>query len=132
MSTFAKQIVARLSEFEERRRAGQGRFITRDEIEKYNVVGTRDLLAMVPFVAVTSGRPFESLAINMRAGCSYQFFVDGVKMHYPTILESDLPPATEIAGVEIYSNSAFVPAQYKTLDAGGFCGVILVWTRAGS
>ena len=122
----ATRSVARLAEFEERRRFGQGRFLTQDDIEKYNVVGARDLLQTIPFVSV------ESTAVNMRAGCAFQFFLDGVKMHYPTKIESELPSPKEIAGIEVYSNSAFVPLQYRTFDAGGFCGVILVWTRAGT
>ena len=122
----ATRVVARLAEFEERRHFGQGRFMTQEDIEKFNLVATRDLLQTLPFVAV------ETTAVNMRAGCAFQFFVDGLKMHYPTRVESELPSPKEIAGIEVYANSAFVPLRYKTFNAGGVCGIILIWTRAGS
>ena len=51
----------------------------------------------------------------------------------------DLPSPKELAGIEVYANTATVPLQYKTFggDAmghkygGAFCGVILLWTRSG-
>lgn len=123
----ATRLVGRLAEFEERRRFGQGRFMTQADIEKSNAVDMSDLLARFPFVSS------ESTAVNMRAGCPYQFYVDGVKLRYPTAsVNLELPAPKEVAGIEVYSNSAFVPLQYKATSGAGFCGVILVWTNWGT
>ena len=104
----------RMAEFEERRRRGEGEFMTQAEIEKLNEPRTSDLL----------GR----FTPNRRAGCQRQFFVDGIaiRMRAPDV---DLPNPKEIAGIEVYTNSATIPLQYKTMRAGGVCGVVLVWTR---
>jgi len=103
----------RMAEFEERRKRGEGQFMTQAEIEKVNEPHTSDLLGRFT---------------NRRARCVPQFFVDGVaiRMRDP---DADLPTPKEIAGIEVYTNSATIPLQYKTMRAGGFCGVVLVWTR---
>src|SRR5262249_17885675 len=116
----AKRVVARLAEFEERRRFGQGQVMTQDQIEKLNFVATRDLLQTFSQVDV------ESTAVNRRLRpsmtCPFQFFIDGIKVNYPTRVDHELPSPKELAGIEVYANSAFVPLQYKTTSGGGFCG----------
>ena len=75
-------------------------------------------------------------AVNRRLersmSCPYQVFVDGVKLPFPAKLDSDLPSPKEIFGIEVYSSAGTIPLQYKTTSGGGFCGVILVWTRSGA
>jgi hypothetical protein len=63
--------------------------------------------------------------------CPYEFFLDGVKLPDKGSVNKLVVPR-EIAGMEIYSGPATIPVQYKSTTGGGFCGVILLWTRIGS
>ena len=119
----------RMAEFEERRKYGLGQFMNEAEIEKRNSVLVGDLLRS--FLGVTIGR----YALNPRASypgreCPYQFFIDGVKIPTPG-LANDLPTPKQLAGIEVFASIASVPLQYQTFSGGGFCGVILLWTRGG-
>ena len=82
------------------------------------------------------------MAVNRRTlpamTCPFQFFIDGILIPPPRWVDHELPSPKEIAGIEVYANSATVPLQYKTFGGnaafnygGGFCGVILLWTRGG-
>lgn len=132
----AASMPTRLAEFEARRKAGDGQFMNQADIEKLNLVAAPDLLQHFMSVSVGTG-----VAINRRTlptkVCPFQFFIDGVAVPTPR-LDTDLPSPKELAGIEVYANSAAVPLQYKTFGGGarnryggGFCGVILLWTRSG-
>jgi hypothetical protein len=129
---------AQLSEFEQHRKLGQGQFMTRAQIEKLNFVDATNLLRSFQSVSVT-GRG----ALNRRmSNCPFQFFIEGVRVSTP-VRDSmsdrlDLPSVGDIEGIEVYTNTATVPLQYKTFGGdsrsgfgGGFCGVILIWLRHG-
>ncbi len=129
-----RSMPARLAEFEERRRHTHGQFMTQNEIEALNPVGMVDVFRSFRYLSI-SGEHVESL----RARCPMTFFVDGVRIPSPDV-ERDLPSPKDIAGIEVYINSADIPLQYKSFgtDVGlaasrsaGFCGVVLLWTRAG-
>ena len=118
----------RMAEFEDRRKFGLGQFMTEAEIEKRNSVYVSDLLRTFLAVNIAGGR-----AINPRASypgrvCPFQFFIDGVKIPTPG-LDTELPSPNELAGIEVFASIASVPLQYKTFSGGGFCGVILLWTK---
>ena len=77
---------------------------------------------------------------SLRAGCPMTFYVDGVHIPSPD-LDRDLPSPHEIAGIEVYIDSGDIPPQYKSFGrdlgvprsrSGGFCGVVLLWTRSGT
>ena len=46
--------------------------------------------------------------------------------------ERVLPGPKEIAGIEVFLSPGTIPLQYRTISGGGFCGVVLVWTKDGS
>lgn len=129
----AAAAVGPLSEFESRRALGMGQFMTQSQIENLNVVGTSDLLRTFHSVAV-----FPRFVLNSRLmpalKCPMQFFVDGVAISVNDV-GSDLPPPHELAGIEVHANTATVPLQYASLGGGtvgrggGFCGVVLLWTK---
>jgi hypothetical protein len=58
-------------------------------------------------------------------------YIDGVQLPAEPNIDNIVMPK-ELAGIEIYSGPATIPLQYKSTSAGGFCGVILLWTRIGS
>jgi len=132
MIVTAKAVTQRLSEFEDRRRAGVGYFITGDEIERRNAVYVADIIRTVPSVAIDERQEmFKQVAISTRDGCRFNVYVDGMPLHGErggTNL-MNLPPPKEFAGIEIYSGPATIPLQYK-LSVGN-CGVILFWTKRG-
>lgn len=132
----ASHAPTRMAEFEHRRKLGEGQFMTQTEIEKRNEPLTSDLLRTFMSVAV-AGTAFNRRMLPTRS-CPFQFFVDGVAIPTPKI-DVELPSPKELAGIEVYANSATIPLQYKTFggnsgfnSGGGFCGVILIWTRIGS
>ena len=121
----------RMSEFEERRKAGFGHFLTQVDIERRHAVFVKDLLRPVLSVRVVGGRGvrrFEDYAYSVRSGCAFTVFVDDVQLPKPTDL-NQLPPPRDLAGIEIYSGPATIPVQYNS--QGAWCGVILVWTKSG-
>jgi hypothetical protein len=126
MIVTAKSVTKRLSEFEGRRRAGVGYFITGDEIERRNSVYIADVIRMVPSVAIDERHMFQQVAISTRDGCRFNIYVDGMPMERGTNL-MNLPSPKDFAGIEIYSGPATIPVQYKPMV--GNCGVILFWTK---
>jgi hypothetical protein len=128
-----KPYTTRMAEFEERRKVGFGQFMTQEQIEKRNTVYAKELLRTFMSVEIRG-----EWAVNRRMGiptpitktCPFQFFIDGVAIPTPK-LDAELPSPKEIAGIEVHASSATVPLQYKTASGGGFCGVILLWTRGG-
>jgi hypothetical protein len=65
--------------------------------------------------------------------CPFRVFVDGSPVVVRS-LDTDLPAPGQLAGIEVYTNSATVPIQYATFGgnmpgdpSGGVCGVLLLW-----
>jgi hypothetical protein len=133
----AKRYSMRMAEFEEHRKLGFGQFMAQAEIEKRNTVYVGDLVRT--FLGVDVGETiFGQIATSHRFGgtfeqgiCPFQVFLDGMPLSAPVNLK-DLPSPKDLAGIELYSGAATTPLQYKTTSGGGFCGVILVWTKDGS
>lgn len=132
----------KMLEFEERRRQGQGFYLTQEQIERRNLPVSADYLRLAPSIALAPSHNAsgisELVAISKREGgsffgdgagaCAMQVVIDGVPMPPRFPLEL-LPNPREIAGIEVYSGPATVPAQFSGLDRR--CGMILVWTRDG-
>jgi hypothetical protein len=124
---------ATLLDFEQRRRMGQGTFLTQAEIDRRNTVFTTELLRGIPSIALLpshrGGMTSYEVVSTRLGGCRAELFVDGVRLP-PQTNTDDLPPPREIAGIEVYAGPGTVPPQY----AGGrtTCGVVLIWTRHGS
>jgi hypothetical protein len=126
-----KRYSMRMAEFEGRRKAGFGQFMTQAEIEKRNSVSTSDLIRTFTSVnVVLSTFPPGHYAMSIRGGCPFQLYLDGVAVPTPNL--DDLPTPKSYAGIEVYAGPAQIPLQYKTTGGGGFCGVILIWTKDGS
>ena len=123
VKVIATQRSLRFAEFEERRAAGVGVFMTEAEIEKRNSVSLSDLLhLMVPLKTRFGGAT---------RACQEQYYLDGIAISPPRAgaIASDLPSPKDIAGIEYYSGPAQMPLQYKSLLGSGFCGVVLLWTK---
>jgi hypothetical protein len=115
----------RLAQFyEHRKQYAFGRFMDREEIEKSNVRLASDLFRAVPGASLRASRRYGN-TIRLR-GCQPIVWIDKVPIRDVELDEVAVPE--EIAGLEIYTSSMTVPAQY--MDRGGrSCGAIVVWTR---
>lgn len=123
-----------LAEFEERRARGIGQFMTEADIQKLNFVGTSDLLRTFTGVAIGKSAVLNTRGFGLRR-CPYRLFIDGVPIA-ALDLDADLPPPSQLAGIEVHTNSATIPIQYATFGgsigspgSGAVCGVILFWTK---
>ena len=136
-----QQLTPAMQEFESRRKLGFGQFMTQAEIERRNVEGLQDLLAMFKGVKMLPNEWPMSRRMDAIRTCPYEVYIDGVKLPGPaggnrvgagsSSIDNIVFPK-ELAGIEVYNGPAETPLQYKATSGGGFCGVILLWTRIGS
>jgi len=104
----------------------QGRFITRELIERRNPQVVTDLLYNQPGLRVEyDGVGRRRVTVNRNAGCTPMLYLDGVLGDNSSF---DIVRPETIEGIEIYIG-AMIPIQYKAMTD---CGVILIWTRRGS
>jgi hypothetical protein len=117
----ARRVAAgrRYNEFDERSRAGQGRYVTEQEVERRHPFVASDLLRTTPGVMVSVGKDNEHV-VSMRR-CVPAVYLDGMESALPL----DEIPTSWIHGIEVYQVSE-IPSQYR---GRGLCGLILVWTK---
>lgn len=137
-----------LRDFEDRRKAGFGRFIDSVELRKHadNRPLAFYLASHFPGLRVTpkkgigeptylsgnrsqcSGKAFSCSGLN---ACPISLYVDGVPVFIPGLTPG--PPdlddyqATDYAAVEWYPGGATVPEQFNV--TGSKCGVMLLWRK---
>ena len=118
---------ARLRGFHERRAAGFGRFITREDIERRDPRDSWELLRGIPGVRLVGKRV--QMTTGQTRGCVVQYFVDGLHIVVPPpdLLIQFLP--RDLEGIEVYRGPAETPLAFSR--GGAECGVIAVWTRVG-
>jgi len=115
-----------LREFEERRLAGFGYALRRDEVQKRGTI----LSVMQSVPAVTVQGTMSTFAVLMRAGsisrgyCVADLRIDGVLSTWDQL--SSYRPQ-DLVAVEVYPRAAIVPARYQSISSG--CGMVLVWTK---
>ena len=120
----------RMLGFFERKRAGLGGFIEREEIEKRDPRFLSDLFRMRPGFRVVYGAGGAVLVSRRtstfsNANCRPLIYLDGLPMVRGAI--DDLIHPSLVEAIEIYSGISQLPAQYSGAESG--CGVVLVWTR---
>jgi hypothetical protein len=122
-------------DFEMRRKRGLGEFMSREQLDKKSATPMSIVMYSFNSIRVVDGRGgMESYAVAKRgptsiltSPCVYAtILLDGIPLPDKTNL-SDLPPARELAGIEVYGGAAASPAQYSIYDKG--CGLILLWRR---
>jgi len=110
--------------FERRRVAGEGQFVTRDEIELRRAPSLGDLLRTLNGLQMFCNRRGCSIQMT-RTRCRPEYFLDGFPADRTTV---ERMPVTDIFGVEVF-NFFQVPVEFQRADLN--CGVIAVWTRRG-
>lgn len=141
-----RQYSDRFREFDERKRLGMGQYVTDADIERRHPFLTTDVLRQMSGFAVVTGRDGVQTLTANRGVITYrglfevtsasgargrpaltgpggracpQLYVDGL----PSTTDLDEIPPTAIYGIEVYREGQ-EPPKY-----GGFCGVILIWTK---
>lgn len=122
-----------LREFEERRRMGQGKFVSETEFRRAGSRLLSDVLRKVPGMAVVPARGSAYYAVaTRRSACPLTVYLDGLPL-YDRVLSRGIPPpdlnqfqAASFAGAEYYAATAAAPVQFR--DRSG-CGLLLLWTR---
>jgi hypothetical protein len=117
----------RLKEFydHKNKRNNFGRYFDRAEIRKQNPSYASELLRSVPGTQVQASSLGGNL-IRMR-GCRPLVWVDGQRSPGAELDEVTRP--ADIAGLEVYSSNAGIPAEYMDRNNGA-CGIIVVWTKS--
>lgn len=117
----------RLREFAEHKRHPNnfGRYFDRGDIRKQNPSFASELFRTVPGVQIQVSS-FGGNIVRVR-GCQPMVWVDGQRLPGAELDEVARP--SEIAGIEIYSSNAGIPAEYMDRNNRA-CGIIVVWTKS--
>jgi hypothetical protein len=143
VTTGAARATGAFADFELRRRAGLGHFITQEEIEKRLAFDLYGYLERVPgltynIAGAPNGQAVRRILMHGGAGlgtgfCTPNFFLDG--MYYP--LDEGNEPLFSLTlfaqpaylkGIEVYESSGTIPAQFDRSSSTG-CGSVVIWTK---
>jgi|SRR5579862_4829418 len=115
---------------ERQRRAANGRFVFREDIEAMHVTLSSDVLRRVLGVSVLvggTGRAQLRLRDNV---CPPLFWLDGIPLVGAPYDVDQLPPSA-IEAIEVYPSSGTVPVEFRGPMRAQGCGTIVLWTREG-
>ena len=138
-----------MTEFEQRRASGFGKFLTARDFEGRANATLADVLGTSVPGLIVERLPSGAAVVASRRStqssfrqsvtpgvdpnkCYLQVFVDGTRVWRPGFDQLNTPPnmnefrSTDIAGVEIYRGAAETPTQFSGPYAN--CGTIVIWT----
>jgi hypothetical protein len=134
-----------LEGFYRRLARGQGRFVTREEIETRHPSRVTDMLRNLPNLNANAPRGGVGGSTMSRGSsgdrCTVVFFVDGMMVSQPSTMGGnwrggardqaidDYVHPSEVEGIEIYRGESDTPAEFTTRWVG--CGTVVIWTRRG-
>lgn len=119
--------------FESRKRAGQGHYIDRDQIERRHAVLPSDLLRMLPRVEVaSSGTGWFGKVVAFRnpfgrGYCRPDLWLDGVLFKSGDMEIDEIVNPDHVEAIEVYTKPGLAPVQFTNNMSG--CGSIVVWLR---
>lgn len=115
----------RLQEFIEHRKASKfGHFFDQNQIRVKNPRYLSELFRTIPGARLAPS-PSGGSKLLLR-GCKPKIWLDGVLAQDAEI--DELIGPSEIAGIEIYTSMAGVPAQYMDRENRA-CGAVIIWSR---
>jgi len=121
-----------LRDFYNRKDAGHGHFITRQDIEKRNPSFMSDMMRLIPGTQLVRQPVGSAQTLRFARSslpgrdCPPQYFIDGVMARGFNI--DDIPPM-DVEGVEVYSGVSQIPPQFKNSFSTAMCGVVVIWSR---
>lgn len=127
--------------FYERKEAGFGHFVEREELR--HLIGSHVTDAFLSVPGMTVHEPLPSLIgpgalihpqLLVRRGgrsCSPTLYVDGAEVHRGGVNSGALRPddflhPEDLEAIEVYAGAAATPLQYQSRSP---CGLVLIWTR---
>ncbi len=124
-----------LQEFEARRRSGQGRYFTADDIAKAHAVELTDVIRGVSTLNVMPRGARGNVLVGRR-NCIPTVWLDGNVIRGGAYNIDDLISAQAVAAIEVYGGGAALPAQFNPTGTGGSlaagspvtCGAVVIWT----
>jgi hypothetical protein len=112
-------------DFERRRAARRGQFLTREEMRHHGLATLADLLRTLNGLRLVCGRSGCSIRMTRWTGCQPLYFQDGV----PVSAElAERVAVVDLYAVEVYQLSQ-VPTEFQRGNLK--CGVVAFWTRRG-
>lgn len=126
--TVERERRGKLSGFENRRRTGQGHYLSPEEISERNPQNSSDLLRNVPGVQVGAYSMGQAPVRITRGSrdCEPSYYLDGMPVHGFHI---DQLNRDDIMAIEVYRGPSETPPQFAQRARG--CGVLVVWTQEG-
>lgn len=134
-------IVPAMAGFMERRARGNGKFFTREEIDRMQARLFTDVLRRVPGMQmqlVTGGNNNNYTVRTSRnqegvsggRQCPVMFYMNGMPfpMTSDGVINSFIGPE-EVEAVEVYTGTSQIPPQFNSTNAR--CGVVVIWTLNG-
>ena len=122
---------------ERRWRTGLGKFIDGATVRERTATRTTDALRRVAGVTVRQEPGADGQQIIMRSNtgveCLAILFVDGIPIDVAgsgEITIDQLARPDMVAAIEVYSRPSMAPAEYLTMARD--CGVVALWTKAGT
>lgn len=125
-----------LDGYHARLRSGEGRFFTRETVDRLRPAYLSELIATAPGIEVERAEEEDRvLHARLPAGrCILPVYVDGELVNGrggdgalgPAPLDA-MVLAPDVQGIEVYADPERVPAAFR--EAGGGCGAAAVWTR---
>lgn len=125
-----RAVPRRLAGFYQRRAAGFGDFVTREEFQRWNPRQLTDIMRRLPAVGLAPVDQGWRVVSRRDPRCSPVIFVDGA--YVGTGMEFNLDAfltVHTIEAVEAYAGAAAVPPELH--HPGATCGAVAIWTRAG-
>ena len=129
-------VPTKFAEFERRRKAGFGHFMTREQLANMETYRMAEILELIPGTSIQ--RPNTGAAAyvagprsSMGAGrvCYAAIVIDGIIVYdgKGPVFDINMVAPSQVAGIEYYGGPATVPAEYRSARAG--CGMVVIWTR---
>ncbi len=114
--------------FDERRKAGFGKFFDPEDIKRRDPLRLNNLLETLPGLTYTNGNAMGGKrTLAPRRGCLV-YMVDGKRWRGGDDAPDFWVSAQELGAIEYYQNG-YVPSEFVTLVGGEGCSVIVIWTK---
>lgn len=114
--------------FSERKKAGMGRYLTPEQLDRWNSPRINDALRMVP--SLRTGRTADGrTTISGRFGDCVRYFIDGHLWSDMSEGPDMFIAGPEIGAIEVYSPQS-APGEFMSHDRlGRTCNSVVVWTK---
>lgn len=127
--TADEPMISPVVEFNRRAQSGNGRYYTRDYIEKRKAATLMDLLRGAPGTRIECPRNERVCRLRMTRCATNKhpaYFLDGIPAD-PTVFFLTNP--NDVEGIELYTGPSETPPELEGWRSG--CGAVAIWTRIG-